>query len=280
MGKKVKFAKSNYPFLKNLKLADEGLHKGNIDLLIGADFYWDIINGSVKTDNGVAPVALGSKLGWFLSGTVTKHNPSSLTTHVENIAMHIKTTNLEGRKIDNFWKLDLLGIQEKELSFCEKVMEDFKFENNRYVVNLPFKENIPFVSDNDVSLNRLNKLKNRLSKSTGTLAKHDKVIIDQLENGVIEKVESIGIPGKVKYLPHQAIIRDDHSSTKLRVVFDARSKIIGPSLNDTLYKGPCLTPLLFDALLRFRLNPIGIIADIKQAYVQISVADSMEILAL
>ena len=193
MGKKVKFAKSNYPFLKNLKLADEGLHKGNIDLLIGADFYWDIINGSVKTDNGVAPVALGSKLGWFLSGTVTKHNPSSLTTHVENIAMHIKTTNLEGRKIDNFWKLDLLGIQEKELSFCEKVMEDFKFENNRYVVNLC---------------------------------------------------------------------------------------CIGPSLNDTLYKGPCLTPLLFDALLRFRLNPIGIIADIKQAYVQISVADSMEIFAL
>ena len=36
---KVKFAKSNYPFLKNLKLADEGFHKGNKDLLIGGDFY-------------------------------------------------------------------------------------------------------------------------------------------------------------------------------------------------------------------------------------------------
>ena len=38
-GQKVKFVKSNYPFLKNLKLADEGLHKENIDLLIGANFY-------------------------------------------------------------------------------------------------------------------------------------------------------------------------------------------------------------------------------------------------
>ena len=89
-GQKVKSAKSNYPFLKNLKLADEVLHKGNIDLLIGADFYWNIVYGSVKRGNGVAPVTLGSKLGWLLSGPVTKHNQSSLTTHAENNVMHKK----------------------------------------------------------------------------------------------------------------------------------------------------------------------------------------------
>ena len=87
-----------------------------------------------------------------------------------------------------------------------------------------------------------------MSKSIDTLVKYGKVITDQLEHGVIEKVESIGIPRKVKYLPHQAVIRDDHSSTKLRVVFDANSKIIGSSLNDTLYKGPCLTQLLFGVI--------------------------------
>ena len=70
---------------------------------------------------------------------MTKHNPSSLTTHAKNNVLHIKTTNFEERKIDNFWKLDLLGIQEKELSVCEKVMEDIKFENNRYVVKLSRK---------------------------------------------------------------------------------------------------------------------------------------------
>ena len=237
--------KNNYPFLKNLKLADEGLHKENIDLLTGANFYWDIVDESLKSGNGVAPVAFGSKLGWLLSGPVTKCNPSSLTTHVENNVLHVKTTKFEELKIDNFWKLDLLGIQEKELSVCEKVMEDIKFENNRYVVKLPFNENIPFVSDNyDVNLNRLSKLTNRLSKSIDTLVKYDKVITDQLEHGVIEEVESIGIRGKAKYLPHQAVIRDDHSSTKLRLVFDASSKTIGPSLNDTLYKGTCLTPLM------------------------------------
>ena len=44
-------------------------------------------------------------------------------------------------------------------------------------------------------------------------------------------------------------------------------------MNDALYKGPCLTPLLFDVLARFRQNPIGIIADIEKTYLQISVAD-------
>ena len=36
-------------------------------------------------------------------------------------------------------------------------------------------------------------------------------------------------------------------------------------------KGPCLTPLLFDVLLRFRASNLGLIADIEKAYLQISV---------
>ena len=48
--------------MKDLNLADEGLHKENIDLLIGADFYWGIVDGSIKSGDGVAPLALESKL--------------------------------------------------------------------------------------------------------------------------------------------------------------------------------------------------------------------------
>ena len=55
----------------------------------------------------------------------------------------------------------------------------------------------------------------------------------------------LNIPGQVKYLPHEAVIRDDDSSTKLCVVFDASSETIGRSLNDILYKGTCLLPLCY-----------------------------------
>ena len=78
---------------------------------------------------------------------------------------------------------------------------------------------------------------------------------------------------KVHYLPHQAFIRKEAETTKLRVVFDASSKEgkRGTSLNDCLHVGPPLTPLLYDILLRFRENRIGIVADIEKAYFNIEV---------
>ena len=45
-----------------------------------------------------------------------------------------------------------------------------------------------------------------------------------------------------------------------------------PSLNEKLHSGPCLLPLLFDILLRFRTGKIGLISDIKQAFLQIEIA--------
>ena len=44
-------------------------------------------------------------------------------------------------------------------------ISDIKFENNRYTVSLPFKENRPILLDNyQISLNRLKKLKKQLDK--------------------------------------------------------------------------------------------------------------------
>ena len=57
-------------------------------------------------------------------------------------------------------------------------------------------------------------------------------------------------------------------------MFDASSKSAGPSLNNCLYKGQQLTPLLYDILLRFRANVIALTSDIEKAFLQISVAES------
>ena len=78
---------------------------------------------------------------------------------------------------------------------------------------------------------------------------------------------------KVHYLPHQAVIRKEAETTKLRVVFDASSKEgkRGTSLNDCLHVGPPLTPLLYDIFLRFRENRTGIVADIEKAFLNIEV---------
>jgi hypothetical protein len=78
------------------------------------------------------------------------------------------------------------------------------------------------------------------------LKEYDSIIRDQVEKGIIEQVSSLEKADKVHYLPHQAVIRKDAVTTKLRIVYDASSKESksGTSLNDCLHVGPSLNPLL------------------------------------
>lgn len=74
------------------------------------------------------------------------------------------------------------------------------------------------------------------------------------------------------YLPHHSVIRRDAVTTKLRVVFDASSHVSGqPSLNDVQEKGPKLDADLLNLLLTFRRYSIFHTADIRKAYLQISI---------
>ena len=128
------------------------------------------------------PVPLDSKLCWLLSGPVTKHNSSCLTTHTENSVMQIVNCIIDEKKIENFWNLDLLGIQENEHSACEKVLSGIEFVNDQYKVKLHFKEHVSLVSDNyEMSQNRLNKLKKKLSQNRDNLTEYNNVMKDQLK---------------------------------------------------------------------------------------------------
>ena len=77
---------------------------------------------------------------------------------------------------------------------------------------------------------------------------------------------------KVHYLPHQAVIRKDAETTKLRIVYDALAKEgkNGTSLNDCLHTGPSLNPLLFEILVSFRENRVALIGDIEKSFSNIA----------
>ena len=146
-------------------------------------------------------------------------------------------------------------------------------KDNRYEVKLPFKGH-PLIEDNyRLSLNRLKTLTRKLKKTPTVLKDYHDVIRYQLEMRIIEEAAEPAVTGEVTYLPHRAVIKEDRQTTKLRIVFAASAKNAGPSLNDCLYKGPCLVPLLYDILVRFRINNVAIVADIKQAFLQVIVAE-------
>jgi len=83
-----------------------------------------------------------------------------------------------------------------------------------------------------------------------------------------------GHTGTIVYLPHQAVLKPDSSSTKVRVVFGASSPTsTGVSLNTILRIGPTIQQDLFSTLLRFRQPQFVVTADIKQMYRQVLLQD-------
>ena len=58
---------------------------------------------------------------------------------------------------------------------------------------------------------------------------------EYLKLGIIEDVQTLGDTGQVVYLPYKEVVKEDRSTTKLRIVFDASAKYKDTiSLNDLL----------------------------------------------
>ena len=110
----------------------------------------------------------------------------------------------------------------------------------------------------------------KLRKNPDQSREYDNIIIDYLKEGILEEVSPINKTDAVHYLPHGAVVKEERETTKTWLVFDASAKYQDEkSLNDMLDPGPCLLPPVFDILVRFRLGMIGIVADIKKAFLQV-----------
>ena len=99
---------------------------------------------------------------------------------------------------------------------------------------------------------------------SGNSCMHTKVVSDydsQLTDGIIEKVPDELTGKRVFYfLPHKPVVRQYAMTTKTRMVFDASPKphplASSCSINECMYTGPALQPLLCDILIRARMSPI------------------------
>ena len=112
----------------------------------------------------------------------------------------------------------------------------------------------------------------KLRKNPDQSCEYDNIIIDYLKEGILEEVSPINKTDAVHYLPHGAVVKEERETTKTWLVFDASAKYQDEkSLNDMLDPGPCLLRCIFDILVRFRLGKIGIVADIKKAFLQIAI---------
>ncbi|KAH7949906.1 hypothetical protein HPB49_016623 [Dermacentor silvarum] len=71
-------------------------------------------------------------------------------------------------------------------------------------------------------------------------------------------------------MPHQAVIKEDRTTTKIRIVFDASSHERGAkSWNVNLESGPSLNPDVPALLLRFRRYKVAMTTDVEKAFFQV-----------
>ena len=113
----------------------------------------------------------------------------------------------------------------------------------------------------------------RLKKNEKLFQEYDDIIKGQLADGTIEEVyEEIGDAGGGHYIPHREVVREGRETTKIRVVYGCDAKVKdGVSLNECLEKGPCMLPLIFDILIRFRCYKFAVSSDIKSAFLNIRI---------
>ncbi|UYV83291.1 hypothetical protein LAZ67_23000423 [Cordylochernes scorpioides] len=126
--------------------------------------------------------------------------------------------------------------------------ETKRLESGRYEVHLPWIEPAQKLKENKSHAEkRLRKMTEDLKKR-GFYHHYNKIFEEWEENGIIERIQSDQDDTLEYFLPHRAVVKSG-SSTPVRPVFDASY-----------------------IMLRFRLNKIGIVADIEKAFLQISVA--------
>ena len=126
------------------------------------------------------------------------------------------------------------------------------------------------------SKSRLVSLLSRLRNDPRVLKEYHAVIQEQVNAGVVERVEEDGPGevGEVHYLAHHPVVCQGKQTTKVRVVYDASAKKSGgPSLNDCLYSGPPLSETIADVLVRFRCHKTALVGDLEKAFLMISVAE-------
>jgi len=187
-----------------------------------------------------------------------------------------------------FWDMESIGVLDTDHTLTDEFLNCVQFCNNHYEVSLPWKErHYDLPNHFTISLNRLRHLQHKLLGDPDLLTEYNRIIQEQLQKGIIERVD-MPLPGQfekytinergesVHYLPHHAVIRKERATTKIRIVYDGSAKLNDSeaSLNECLQTGPNLIPRLFDVLIGFRAHCIAITADIEKAFLMIGIVPS------
>ncbi|XP_036148476.1 uncharacterized protein LOC118647531 [Monomorium pharaonis] len=265
----------------NLRLADPNFYiPGEIDLLLGADVFWNILCvGQIKATS-LHPVLQKTLFGWILGGTIATKAHASTNSGGATMCNLNKNQELD-RSLSKFWEGEQCS-ERPNLTHEEKLCEEHfaktirRSKNGQFIVRLPFRENmIEQLGKSKATAQKRFYAERRLQKDSNLKMKYTQFLKKYIELGHMERVEDSMVTEPGYYLPHHPVLKDASQTTKCRVVFDASCKTsTGVSLNDALMVGPVLQPELLDIILRFRTWQFVVTADVEKMYRQVLVEEA------
>uniref|UniRef100_A0A1X7VL84 Uncharacterized protein n=1 Tax=Amphimedon queenslandica TaxID=400682 RepID=A0A1X7VL84_AMPQE len=156
----IQFCIKNYSHLEELNITDMAQDGGSTmatEVLIGSDFYWQLVSGRLIRGEG-GPVTLQTRLGWVLTGqisSVEQHKTATMMTFALQTSAKNNNKELE-RRLRAFWDLESLGVLDQYLETGDT--------------------------------KRLRSQLRRLQRDPKLLREYDGIIQGQLKNGIMEQV--------------------------------------------------------------------------------------------
>ncbi|XP_055591255.1 uncharacterized protein LOC129743295 [Uranotaenia lowii] len=269
---------SNWKLPPGIILADPSYCTPTVvDLVLGIQHFFDFFQTGKKIPLGSGlPTLTESVFGWVVTGLVNNLGDSLHTTCNSAASLNLDDC------LTRFWiseELEPPNTYSPNESRCEEqfVRTVRRGADGRYTVTLPKDDNkFPNIGDSrDIAYRRLQGLERRLAKQPEICSQYMQFLSDYLELGHMRKAEVSLDRGRLRcFLPHQPVLKETSTTTKLRVVFDASCATSnGNSLNDILLAGPVIQDDLRSIIIRSRTKQYMIVADIEKMFRQIKISE-------
>ena len=181
-----------------------------IDVILGAGEYAKIkTNSAPRVGESGEPIAEFTSFGWTIMSPGAETNLSS-----------VYLTRSSSSDYEQLCSLDVLGLEDRPAGDQQVVYSEFQEQLVRhpegwYETGLLWKAGHPPLPNNQKgSLVRLSNLVKKLQKVPSHLDEYDKIIQDQLKEGIVERVSDETQGERECYLPHKAVIRETAQSNQ------------------------------------------------------------------
>ena len=182
---KINSSESFEHLVSSVELADDVpkmFETSSVDALIGNDYYLDIIMPQrIEVQRGLH--LLSAKLGWILSGRSGDHDSDVNETNMliltygndvtrTSALSSIDSVHPQKPDLEDFWRVESIGILDNSKTLADEMVNErfkknLKFEDGRYQVTWPWKEDISDLPVNrELALGRTKSSVARMKKQT------------------------------------------------------------------------------------------------------------------